>query len=297
MTYTDENDLDDEVVETPFVEEAPAAELPQRSVVIVRPHVMLAAMVAMSTEETRYYLNGIFIQPHEDGGIVLTATDGHLLVTIRDSFGYAEGPAQIWQIKDMVSMIKAKISAQGKFLKDKALLRYEFDGSTTDGKGNRRQGKSRLGIAFQDVDDVKDMEVGSEHCDMLASPACIDGTFPEYGRVIPQVGETRSGACIQAALLMRIGKFAQEITNAKLAAVNLEISDESGPSCFHVAAPGEGLDAIGVVMPMRGPARLHHHPDWLVKVTGRPELGAPPPVEMIKTSEDAESDDQVAKAA
>lgn len=52
-----------------------------------------AAMLAASTEETRYYLNGVFVEPCVYGGVTLTATDGHVLVCIRDLDGSADESA------------------------------------------------------------------------------------------------------------------------------------------------------------------------------------------------------------
>ena len=50
---------------------------------------MLAAFMAVS--DTRYYLNGFHVKPHPDQGVILTATDGHRLVTIHDEEGLADG--------------------------------------------------------------------------------------------------------------------------------------------------------------------------------------------------------------
>lgn len=51
-----------------------------------------AASVCMSTEETRYYLNGVYIEPCAAGGVTLTATDGHRLVCIHDKDGTCDKP-------------------------------------------------------------------------------------------------------------------------------------------------------------------------------------------------------------
>src|SRR5450759_523711 len=46
-----------------------------------------AANECRSTEETRYYLNGVYIAPHPDKGVILTATDGHRLISLHDEAG------------------------------------------------------------------------------------------------------------------------------------------------------------------------------------------------------------------
>lgn len=52
-----------------------------------------AASLCMSNEETRYYLNGVYIEPCAVGGVTLTATDGHRLVCIHDKDGTCDKPA------------------------------------------------------------------------------------------------------------------------------------------------------------------------------------------------------------
>ncbi|RCK40460.1 hypothetical protein [Thalassospira xiamenensis] len=50
-----------------------------------------AAWQFVSTEKTRYYLNGVYIEPHKDGGVLLIATDGHSMAVIRDATARFEG--------------------------------------------------------------------------------------------------------------------------------------------------------------------------------------------------------------
>ena len=52
-----------------------------------------AASLCVSKEETRYYLNGVFIEPCAKGGATLTATDGHRLISIHDKDAVCDGPA------------------------------------------------------------------------------------------------------------------------------------------------------------------------------------------------------------
>ena len=50
---------------------------------------MLAAFAAK--QDARYYLNGFHVKPHPEKGVILTATDGHCLVTIHDEDGFTDG--------------------------------------------------------------------------------------------------------------------------------------------------------------------------------------------------------------
>lgn len=60
-----------------------------------------AALVCVSTEETRYYLNGVHVEPHPGGGALLVATDGHRMLVIHDREGVCRQPAIIADCPDL----------------------------------------------------------------------------------------------------------------------------------------------------------------------------------------------------
>ena len=110
---------------------------------------------AISTEETRYYLNGIFLHASEDaGGAVLkaAATDGHRLarVTVPLPDGAAGMPDVIVPRKCVAELRK---------------LLDEVDGSV---------GVSLSGTKIR-------FDLGQA----ILTSKLIDGTFPDYSRVIP----------------------------------------------------------------------------------------------------------------
>ncbi len=113
---------------------------------------------AISTEETRYYLNGIFFHVSDDPQPVLkaAATDGHRLarVTIARPDG-AEGMPDI--------IIPRKCVAELRKLLD------EVDGSVAI---SLSASKIRFGIG-----------------NAILTSKLIDGTFPDYSRVIPTAND------------------------------------------------------------------------------------------------------------
>ena len=113
---------------------------------------------AISTEETRYYLNGIFLHVSDDDGHVLkaAATDGHRLArfTIKQPEGAAGMPDVIVPRKAVLELRK--------------LLEEALD-------GNVQVDLSPSKIRFT---------LGGEGGVVLTSKL-IDGTFPDYSRVIP----------------------------------------------------------------------------------------------------------------
>ena len=116
-----------------------------------------ATRFAISTEETRYYLNGIYIHKAESGELCAVATDGHRLAMTRQALpsGAAQMPSIILPRKAVIELRK--------------LLDY-FDGDVLVGLSETRA-EFRFGV-------------------VRLTSKLIDGTFPDYTRVIP-VGNDR----------------------------------------------------------------------------------------------------------
>lgn len=113
---------------------------------------------AISTEETRYYLNGIFLHVAEDDGAVLkaAATDGHRLARFT-----LPRPAGAEGMPDVIVPRKAVAELR-------KLLEEAMD-------GNVQIDLSASKVRFT---------LGGEGGVVLTSKL-IDGTFPDYSRVIP----------------------------------------------------------------------------------------------------------------
>jgi len=47
----------------------------------------------VAKNDIRYYLAGIYVEPHPDGGAILVATDGHMMAVIRDADAVCTEPA------------------------------------------------------------------------------------------------------------------------------------------------------------------------------------------------------------
>ena len=118
---------------------------------------MDATRFAISTEETRYYLNGIFIHKAETGELCAVATDGHRLALTRQTLpsGAAQMPSIILPRKAVNELRKLLDDFDGEVFVSLSETRAEF----------------RFGV-------------------VRLTSKLIDGTFPDYTRVIP-VGNDR----------------------------------------------------------------------------------------------------------
>jgi len=109
---------------------------------------------AISTEETRFYLNGIYLHVVDDGGDMLraVATDGHRLAqaSLPAPDGAAGMPGVIIPRKAVTELHK---------------LLDEYDGAVSVALSD-----ARIRFAFADA---------------ILTTKVIDGTFPDYERVIP----------------------------------------------------------------------------------------------------------------
>ena len=108
---------------------------------------------AISTEETRYYLNGIYIHKSEQGDLCAVATDGHRLALTRQGLptGASSMPSVIVPRKAVTELRK---------------LLDDFDGE--------------IGMSLSDT--RAEFSFGT----VRLKTKLIDGTFPDYTRVIPR---------------------------------------------------------------------------------------------------------------
>jgi hypothetical protein len=64
---------------------------PESLIFNVSASAVRAAASCMAKCDIRYYLNGVFIEPHTEG-VTITATNGHMLLSIIDRTGYTKAP-------------------------------------------------------------------------------------------------------------------------------------------------------------------------------------------------------------
>ena len=114
---------------------------------------------AISTEETRYYLNGIFLHVAEDGGeavLKAAATDGHRLARVT-----VKRPDDAEAMPDVI--VPRKCVAELRKLLD------EVDGS--------------VGVSLSAT------KIRFDLGQAILTSKLIDGTFPDYSRVIPTAND------------------------------------------------------------------------------------------------------------
>ncbi|TJW14411.1 MAG: DNA polymerase III subunit beta [Mesorhizobium sp.] len=170
-----------------------------------------AVAMAISTEETRYYLNGVFMHA-ADGALRMVATDGHRLC--RQDMAAPEG------CDGMPGVIipRKTVTLLQKLLKGKACpVAVRFELSDT-----------KLRLMFDDV---------------TITTKLIDGTFPDYQRVIPTQND--KPATFKAADLAEGVRAVELISSERGRAVKLTFT--TGNCQLAVNNPDQGSARADIV--------------------------------------------------
>ncbi len=160
---------------------------------------------AISTEETRYYLNGIYLHVAEAGGPVLraVATDGHRLAQ-------AQAPAPA-----------GAIGMPGVIVPRKAVAEIQRLAENADAEVTVELSAAKIRVSLDRV---------------VLTSKLIDGTFPDYGRVIP-VGNDKTLVVDKADFASAVDRVST-VASERGRAVKLSIAD--GKLILSVTNPDSG---------------------------------------------------------
>lgn len=232
---------------------------------VVSADLFKRAMAAISKEETRYYLNGVFVQACDHGGALLVATDGRRMLVLRDPNGYVANGSGIVTLRPETA----------RALTVKSYKLPSWDGPLT-GKSQLVRLLAVRGQRAAVVDLRKDPEADIDTPAILAMAdnpgpfvgayqwreTLIDGTYPDWRRVVSE--PDFSGK--------KIGSF----NAAMLAPLVAALADDDGGGCTMVPTKDGGeLDAhyvfpanksrvsgFGILMPLRR-SETPKMPEWM----------------------------------
>lgn len=210
-----------------------------------------------SYEETRWYLNGVYVQPHPDGGALLVATDGHRLLCAYDRAAKVKQP-RIVHVEPKAIDAKALVAISKAMPGERAKL-------TVDDAGILTLGTYRsLRTSF------------------------VDGTFPNWLAVVRPILEgAASGKLAVAAFnhryLTSFGRI-REILKGKddAGAMKVIAFDEGGPAL--VLFPSLD-DVFGIIMPMRAGLEANAIPAFMapiMKPAAKPATAPTPSPDVVE---------------
>lgn len=170
-------------------------------------------IIAVSTDETRYNLNGVFFEGMKDGGIRMVATDGHRLALSEKG----------------VDGQKISISEKGCIIPRKGVQEFKKLLEEEDG---------RVEIGFKENRAI--LKSGN----VVVVVRLIEGEFPDYKPVIPAKNETpvsiNRGEFIKS--LRRISILSDEKTKG----VRFDFSDKNLTLSTTNPGLGEAKEEIGI---------------------------------------------------
>lgn len=222
---------------------------------VISADILHRMMTFTSTDPTRYYLNGLQIEPLRDGGAIIVATDGSRLGVWRDPDAIIPAnakPVILSNAKPIINALKGKSSWS---------LYAAID----------PVGKGRLTIyEARTILDVTSDEPNQRIEAASVPNVLVDGTFPDWRRVFPtHVSPTGSAAPFCARLL---GDFAKAADDPKHATIIVHPNAiENGPSVITVNGRPEFR---GVLMPKPGGRDIEPVPAWLDLPVAAPDTQA-----------------------
>jgi DNA polymerase-3 subunit beta len=195
--------------------------------------------IAASTEETRYYLNGVNLV-HTPSGVIMVATDGHRMMIVK----------QDWT--DIVPNAEFKPTIVPlAFIKKIKLVR---------------------GLDLADCTIGNDGAISIKYAGETMGTQAVDGTFPDWRRIVPKTAPSNVPAHFNADYLADFAAAGRMLSNAKDARQPVISHDDGNPALVNwYFGAGQGLQAVGVLMPIRTPADLHRAaPAWALPEAPKP---------------------------
>jgi hypothetical protein len=204
--------------------------------------------IAISTDETLYYLNGVHVEAHPNGGVQMVATDGHMLINMRDPNGFVEGSA-------IVQLYPAMLKSCGKAVWMMTGGGRGYPLLTVAGK---RAGL--LHMPASSLEEKRETEI-AERFDQLNSlgialgqlqwrEVLIDGTFPDWRRLIAPVYPI-SHTEFNPKMLAKIGKaFAVESANTALSLRRTGSGKTNMDRPLLIQSSNKAIDGFALLMEM-----------------------------------------------
>jgi hypothetical protein len=205
----------------------------------------LIAIVApfIAKGDIRYYLNGINVRPHKDGGAIICATNGHALGAIYDRDAVCEHEVTLRLDPRMQQACASGLS------NERAVIMLGDRLAVVEGSGTEIY-----------------IQAGKPEIDSQT-------LYPRYERVIPKVETLQPGlvGMFGAALIalaekaaIVAGKVGEKGARGYSGLQFFNVKDSANSSAVFRAPAAPGF--VGVLMPMRDDFNLPAAPDWVASL-------------------------------
>lgn len=186
----------------------------------------------VSKEPTRFYLNGFYVEPHKEGALIV-ATDGHKMGIFHDKDAICDEPGIVKLSPFMLSALRERGKGVVKGKRDLVV-----DGTVSNN------------LAYVVL---ADRERSVQHSVAAQGNVLIDGTFPDYRRVVP---DPKGATCMPTFNPAHLSAFAFGHGRGE-GGLTIKSDGPAEPALVrHFRYP----EFIGVLMPMR--ADELPSPEW-----------------------------------
>lgn len=218
----------------------------------------------ISTDETRYYLNGVCIERAKTG-VVIVATNGHCLGAYHDPDAKIEGEFDrpIFKVPPAI-----KDDLRTKWI----LVAFEED----DEVDYRPADSLVRRVRFHSDGRVTLIRGGKEAT--TAHGCMIDGGFPNWRKIVPAAVSTSPiPAAFAACYLGDFGSMSSCYGGRDHSGITVLPSGDEVTSAFVLT---EDQNFLGLIMPKRWNRKFAEFApaDWLTERLGEPENSSPPPL-------------------
>lgn len=228
------------------------------SIASINPKYFAAINLFSANCDVRYYLNGVFIEPHPEKGVIIVATDGHFLGLIHDPEGFVDRPIIVGGIsKPLISAC----SVMGSAKKGSAPTTLYICANVPYGPGGAivQSGDTCTG-------DVDPFSIFTTH---MSKIEIIDAKYPYWRRVVPSKSEPSIDfPRINArffTVLDKVGSLIVPKSKSYGCGLDLESRGEKLSVVARFMQGDIGDRFVGVLMPMQRDDKAKSIlPEWLM---------------------------------
>lgn len=202
---------------------------------ISREYIQILAAF-MAKEDIRYYLNGFHVKPHPVNGTVLTATNGHRVVTIHDEDGIADG-------EYIFPISKGLLAASKKRPPRKSAMPARW----VQYIDNRFIVCPEVGEHHEQAGFLVDESVYQVAAYYVEYVKPIDGVYPDVARVFSELKPQATDVCAFNCSYISELKFIAASTRAPIVDIVM-----CGKDNAMIAIGGLKREMLALVMPARG---------------------------------------------
>ena len=204
----------------------------------------------VSTDKSRPAIGGVSVEALPQGGALLIATNGRIMVVLHDPDGIViGGPRTLFPSKAML------VKSKPRYLNEAE----EYVVSDT-----------RAAVVVRDLDNIWNVIDPANHPGDNVSATqwkdvLLDQSFPDYRRVIPRTIEPDAPISpFNADLLGMLAKaFSRQKTSTVLSLVaSGKPKNDGTPSSDAILVIPRGIDGFGVIVPVRD-SKLSKLPAWM----------------------------------